>query len=110
MFKRTPILVTFAFLTLAAGTFVACTDDSSSAVGGASSGNPLNPGTDSGTPPVTGDGGPGPGPGPGGCPNKPAGCFCGTPTTQKEFLNRCTNAAALPVTLTPKAATTADIP
>jgi hypothetical protein len=46
----------------------------------------------------------------GGCPNTPAGCFCGTPTTQAQWLNRCTTAAALPVSLTVKPATTADIP
>ena len=109
MKNRIQIVVAFAFLALSAGTFVACTDDSSTAVGGTSGGNPLNPGTDSGTPNPTGDGGPNPGTD-GGCPNKPVGCFCGTPTTQKEFLNRCTNAAALPVTLTPKAASTTDIP
>ena len=46
----------------------------------------------------------------GGCPNKPAGCFCGTPTTQAQWLNRCTTATALPVNLTVPAATTANIP
>lgn len=109
MNSRIQIVVAFAFLALSAGAVVACSDDSASPVGGASSGNPLNPGSDSGTPPAKDDGGPTPGTD-GGCPRKPAGCFCGTPTTQKEFLNRCTNAAALPVTLTPKAATTTDIP
>lgn len=46
----------------------------------------------------------------GGCPNKPAGCFCGTPKTQADFLNRCTNAAAIQVNLTVTPATTANIP
>ena len=111
MHKRTFALIALAIAVSTASAMIACSNDDSTAVNGSSSGNPLNPGSDSGLP--TGDSGgtdsstP---TGDGGCPNKPAGCFCGTPTTQKQFLNRCTNAAALPVNLTPKAATTADIP
>ena len=110
MNSRNTILFALAALAIGAASVVAC-DDGAATSNGTSSGNPLNPGTDAGGPgPGTDGGGPGPGTDGGACPNKPAGCFCGTPTTQKEFLNRCTNAAALPVTLTPKAATTADIP
>ncbi len=46
----------------------------------------------------------------GACSNKPAGCFCGTPSTQKEFLNRCTTSVALPFSTTFKAGTAADLP
>ncbi len=108
--NRKYVLVLGAVLAIASLVVVACNDDSGTS-NGTTSGNPFNnPGTDSGT---TSSGGNDSGPTPGtdgGCPNKPAGCFCGTPTTQKEFLNRCTNAAALPVNLTPKPATTTDIP
>lgn len=106
MFNRAFTFI--AVIAVSAGAFVvACTDDSSNT----STPTVFNPGggTDSGTTPnetpdsgnSTTDGG---------CPNQPAGCFCGTPTTQKEWLNRCTKSAALPVNLTVKPATTADIP
>ncbi len=44
------------------------------------------------------------------CSNKPVGCFCGTPTTQAQFLNRCTTSTALPFTITFKAGTATDLP
>ena len=44
------------------------------------------------------------------CSNKPAGCFCGTPSTQAQFLNRCTTSTALPFTTTFKAGTATDLP
>lgn len=105
MFNRAILFTTV--LAVSAAAFVACSEDSTSKVNG---GNPFNPGggSDSGSPTDNTDGGPGTTDG--GCPNKPAGCFCGTPTTQQQWLNRCTNSAALPVNLTVKAATTADIP
>jgi hypothetical protein len=43
------------------------------------------------------------------CPNNPPNCFCGTPTTQAQFLNRCTTSKGVAVNLTVKPATTADI-
>jgi len=110
MFKRTQIAVAFVLLSLSAAAVVACSEDASTPVGGGTrSTNPLDPGNDGGPVPRT-DGGPTPGTDGGACPNKPAGCFCGTPTTQKQFLNRCTNAAALPVTLTVPPATLTDLP
>ena len=109
MYKHTKPLITLTFAALSACVVVACSDDSATS-NRVSTGNPLDPTVGNPPPPAT-DGGTRQGPGTdGGCPSKPAGCFCGTPSTQKEFLNRCTTAAALPVTLTPKAATTADIP
>jgi hypothetical protein len=86
--------------------FAACSEDDKSQVGGSSGfvgGDSGGGGQDSGT-----DGAPGTTDG--GCPNKPVGCFCGTPTTQKEWLNRCTESTALPVNLTFTPATTANIP
>ena len=91
--------------------FAACDDTSSNKVGGDNTFNPGG-GSDAGStqqPGDTTDGG-GNTTSDGGCPNKPAGCFCGTPTTQAQWLNRCTSSAALPVNLTVKPATTADIP
>jgi hypothetical protein len=95
-------------IALSAVSLAACDDDTGSK---ASSENPFNPGggSDAGTQPgeTTDSGTKQPD---SGCPNKPAGCFCGTPTTQAQWLNRCTTSAALPVNLNAKPATTADIP
>jgi hypothetical protein len=93
-------------LTTTVAVFIGCDDSSSNTP---VNNNPFNPpaptttSSDGGTTPGT-DGG-----GDTAC-SKPAGCFCGTPTTQEQWLNRCTNAAALPVNLTVKAATQTDIP
>ncbi len=113
MYKQTKFLVAFALVTLSAGVVTACSNDDATPVNSARGINPLDPstpdaGSNGGAQPTV-DGGPNSGTN-GSCSNKPSGCFCGTPTTQKEFLNRCTNAAALTVKLTPKAATTADVP
>ena len=90
------------------GLLAAACDDGTS--GGTSSGNPFTPAGDSG--PSTSSGNPDSGPTTtdGGCLNTPANCFCGTPTTQVQFLNRCTKATALPVTVTAPPASTTDIP
>lgn len=92
---------------------IACSDDSSGTPTGSSSGSTLNPDSgqsSSGTSGTSGTSGSS-GSTDGGCPNTPANCFCGTPTTQAQFLNRCTTAAAIPVTgETVKPATTANIP
>jgi len=95
-------------LFVAAMTVFACSDDSASTN---NTNNPFVPVDASAT--NTGDSGANNGTDTttdGGCPNKPAGCFCGTPTTQAQFLNRCTTATALPVNLTVPAASTANIP
>jgi hypothetical protein len=107
MYKQTFSLVLIGVLALGAATAAGCTDDSASS---SSSGNPFNPNTSSSSGSSTTDGGVPADDSGTGCSNKPAGCFCGTPTTQQQWLNRCTNAAALPVNLTVKPATTADIP
>jgi len=44
------------------------------------------------------------------CPDTPAGCFCGTPATQEDFLNQCTESAALTVELDFEPATETDLP
>ncbi|MDB4944709.1 MAG: hypothetical protein JWP97_4243 [Labilithrix sp.] len=108
MFKKNSLLVIGAALALSAATFIACSDDTGSA--STSGGSPLNPG-DGGTSGAVDAASDGSTASDGGtCTNKPAGCFCGTPTTQVQFLNRCTNATALPVNLAVKPATTSDIP
>jgi hypothetical protein len=107
--KRNSALGALLLLVASATGIAACSEDSASTPNG---GSPFSPPSspDSGTPVTSNvDGGPG-ADGGGGCTNKPVGCFCGTPATQQQFLNRCTNAAALPVTVTVKPATTADIP
>ena len=105
--NRQVLLVCAAVFVGSFGLLAAACDDGSS---GSSSGSPFTPGADSGPGASSGNPDSGPGTTDGGCPNKPAGCFCGTPTTQAQFLNRCTNATALPVNLTVPPATTADIP
>lgn len=90
---------------LALGAVAGCDDSDSS-------NNPFNPGgggdagRDSGGADA-GDGGSNPD---GGCSNTPTNCFCGTPTTQAQWLNRCTKSAAIPFTKTVKPATTANLP
>ena len=105
-------MTTKLFIVLFGFVLVACGDDSSTTTNNANN-SPFDPapaatlpdggtpGSSSGNPATTGDGG---------VCGQPAGCYCGTPTTQQQFLNRCTTAAALPVTLTVKPATTANVP
>jgi hypothetical protein len=93
-------------LALSTAAFFGCSDSSSSTNG---TNNAFNPGGSS-TSPDGGSSNTADTSGDGGACSKPANCFCGTPTTQQQWLNRCTQSAALPVTLTVKAATTADIP
>jgi hypothetical protein len=102
------IALTAGTAVAAIAAFGACSDSSPSNTNQPA----FNPGGTSGGTPVDGGNGTSGGPSTtdGGCPNTPAGCFCGTPTTQQQWLNRCTTAAALPVSLTVKPATTADIP
>ena len=108
MFKLKALLLS-SLLAVSAVALVACDDDTSNKVNGGDTFNPGG-GSDAGNeqPGENPDGGPTTTDG--GCPNKPAGCFCGTPTTQAQWLNRCTSSAALPVNLTVKPATTANIP
>jgi hypothetical protein len=110
MNKQNSVLLLALVLAASASALAACSEDSSSS--NTSSVNPFSPpaNTDSGAPSSSGGPEAGPGTDGGACSGKPAGCFCGTPTTQAQFLNRCTNATALPVIATVKAATTADIP
>lgn len=100
--KRNSVIVAVFVVLASAAAVVACSDDSSS-----TNPTPFGPSAnnDSGASTEAG-----PGTDAGGCTNKPAGCFCGTPTTQQQFLNRCTSAVALPVNLTVKPATVTDIP
>ena len=98
----------FGALVFAALTVFACSDDSSSA---SNTQNPFVPVDASASTTTTGDSGASQvTTTDGGCPSKPVGCFCGTPTTQAQWLNRCTTATALPVNLTVPAATTANVP
>ena len=109
MKKNLSFLAILAVVSIGGIAVVACSDDSSTP--GASSSGTLNPdsgssgssGSSSGTSGSSGTTD-------GGCPNTPAGCFCGTPTTQAQFLNRCTTATALPVNLTFTPATSAQEP
>lgn len=107
MFKLEALFLS-ALLASSAVALTACDDDGGSKVNGDATFNPGG-GTDTRREqPNTPDGGQETTDG--GCPNKPAGCFCGAPTTQAQWLNRCTSSAALPVNLTVKPATAADIP
>jgi hypothetical protein len=107
MDRKLSLLVLGLALASAGLVGVACKDDSAS-----SSDTPNDAGeggtSSSGGPGDSGNGDSGDG---GGifC-GQPAGCFCGTPTTQEQFLNRCTKATALPVNLNVKPATKTDIP
>jgi hypothetical protein len=112
MFHRSIVVaLSGAVLAISAVASVGCTDDTGSTNNNVAAFNPGAGGPAAG-PSASASGGASSG-GPtteGGCSNKPANCFCGTPTTQQQWLNRCTNASALPVTLAVKPATTADIP
>ncbi len=107
--RKFKLIGAFGAFVVAAMTVFACSDDSSSAN---NTQNPFVPVDAAASTTPTGDAGPnGDSTTDGGCPNKPAGCFCGTPTTQKEFLNRCTEASAVKVVLEPfTPATTLNIP
>ncbi|WP_394820724.1 hypothetical protein [Pendulispora albinea] len=85
---------------------VGCSDDNPSGPGGPGGPGPRDSGTiDSGNKPDGGSDNDG-----GACSNKPAGCFCGKPTTQAQWLNRCTSSVALPFTKTFRAAAATDLP
>lgn len=101
------LLVCASVLVGSFGLLAAACDDGSSS---SSSGNPFTPGADSGPTTPSGSQDSGPTTTDGGCPNTPPNCFCGTPTTQAQFLNRCTKSIALPVNLTVPPASTTDIP
>ncbi len=108
MFKRAIPFI--AVLSISVAALVACNDDTGTGPNNSSGFNPGTPGDGGGSssgalPDGSTDDSDG-----GACSNTPAGCFCGTPTTQKEFLNRCTKSAAIKVDLQVKPATTADIP
>lgn len=107
----------FALVLAASGSaLLGCSDDSGSTP---NNNNPFDPSTSTSSSGTSGTSGAGTsgtsgtsGDATSGNPacGKPAGCYCGEPASQANFLNRCTSAAALPVDLTVKAATIANVP
>jgi hypothetical protein len=110
---NTKLLLSIMGLGLATAFAVACSDDSATTNNAQNPFTPAATNQDGGAASSSGaaasSSGTGTSSGSAAC-GKPAGCFCGTPTTQAEFLNRCTNSAALPVTDTSKPATLTDVP